>query len=121
MWRLVFWQDYVLSQTWWNYHYSDPYWNDSELLLENIDLAFDEWALRLLSGNLAEGDGPDATGLSGGFPTSVFTRASEYAQGPLDIVSYEGGPSVYTNQIEVVGNQPSTFFLFFSSVGIVLI
>lgn len=84
------------------------YWRDSTALQTNLQLAFDEWTSRLLGGSSATGAGPDANGLSGGFPLSI-TRAAQnttmWGGKTLAVVAYEGGPSVYTNGIDNAGNS----------------
>ncbi len=78
---------------------SDPYWTSSKLA-EQQQATFAEWKKRIFSGSSAAGGGPDATGTGGGFDSSlhdeIFTTFGQH----LPIVSYEGGPSLYSDYLD---------------------
>lgn len=74
----------------------DPYWT-SPKLQEDLAATFVEWKKRIFSGSTLEGGGPDATGTGGGFPASLDALAFNTFAQFLPIVSYEGGPSLYTD------------------------
>jgi hypothetical protein len=74
----------------------DPYW-ESEKLEEDLAATFREWKARIFSGSKLEGGGPDATGTGGGFPASLRDKVTGLFGEPLPLVSYEGGPSLYTD------------------------
>ena len=63
-------------------------------------IAFDEWKRRILAGDSASGSGPDATGIGGGFAASLRTLPNETLGYALPIVAYEGGPSLFTDNID---------------------
>jgi len=76
-----------------------PYWT-GPAFTRHMDEAFAEWRRRLLSGDAREGAGPDAVGVGGGFDPwlkdlaqTTFTRAKP-------VIAYEGGPSIYTDNID---------------------
>ena len=75
---------------------SDPYWTNANVYA-HLDQTFTEWRRRLLSGSAQTGGGPDANGVGGGF--DVWLRAAiTNAFGVMKpLVTYEGGPSIYTN------------------------
>lgn len=75
---------------------SDPYWTNT-LLRAQQAATFREWKSRIFSGSTAAGGGPDATGMGGGFDASLRTTIQSIFGRPLPIVSYEGGPSIYTD------------------------
>lgn len=89
--------------------FSDPYWQ-SALFATHMHLAFTEWKRRILAGDSAAGSGPDATGTSGGFASSLRTLAKETmtaicpqdANAPpcIPLIAYEGGPSIFTDAID---------------------
>lgn len=78
---------------------SDAYWQ-SERYQTQLQTALTEWKRRLLSGNAAEGGGPDATGYSGGFELWVRAHSRAAFGKEIPLVSYEGGPSVYTDYLD---------------------
>jgi hypothetical protein len=66
----------------------------------HLTLAFDEWKRRILAGDAAQGGGPDATGIGGGFSSSLRTLPDQTLGYSLPIIAYEGGPSLYTDTID---------------------
>ncbi|MGZ4808097.1 MAG: fibronectin type III domain-containing protein [Thermoanaerobaculia bacterium] len=79
--------------------FDDPYWT-SPLFETHLQTAFNEWKRRILSGDAASGSGPDATGIGGGFSSSLRTLPNETLGYSLPIVAYEGGPSLFTDNID---------------------
>ncbi len=79
--------------------FDDPYWT-SALFETHKQRAFDEWKRRILAGDSASGSGPDATGIGGGFSSSLRTLPTETLGYPLPIIAYEGGPSLFTNDLD---------------------
>ena len=79
--------------------YDDPYWV-SAAFQTDLRTSFDEWKRRMLAGDAAAGSGPDATGIGGGFPASLRTLPNETLGYALPIVAYEGGPSLFTDDID---------------------
>jgi hypothetical protein len=79
--------------------YDDPYWTGATFQ-SHLKIAFDEWKRRMLAGDAAAGSGPDATGIGGGFPASLRTLPNETLGYSLPIVAYEGGPSLFTDDID---------------------
>ena len=75
---------------------NDPYWTGSNVT-RHLNQTFDEWKRLLLSGATQTGGGPDATGIGGGFDWSLRTSISNAFGSLKPIVSYEGGPSIYTD------------------------
>lgn len=75
---------------------ADPYWTGPAF---SADLAATvaEWKRRIFSGSAAQGAGPDATGLGGGFSDTLAASVRTIFGRTLPIVSYEGGPSLYTD------------------------
>ncbi|HSA20862.1 MAG TPA: hypothetical protein P5076_05385 [Myxococcota bacterium] len=93
-------QDFVYAQPWLDGREGDEgYWTGAEHAAQ-VEAAFDEWMRRPLSGAAQEGAGPDATGIGGGFPESLHVEARTLFPTPKPLVAYEGGPSIYTNQLE---------------------
>ena len=93
-------QDFVFQQAWLDGKEGDEaYWTSQEHD-QQIEEAFDEWTKRLLTGDAQAGDGPDSTGVGGGFPEELHQLALTLFDSPKPLVGYEGGPSIYTNQIE---------------------
>ncbi len=78
---------------------SDPYWN-SPAVLQHLAETFTEWKRRQLSGSTQTGGGPDATGLGGGFDVSLRAAITNAFGALKPIVSYEGGPSIYTDYLD---------------------
>lgn len=82
---------------------NDPYWAGSAV--ENhMDATFSEWKTRILSGATFAGGGPDATGTGGGFSAGLADTIRDTFGHSLPIVSYEGGPSLYTDYYD--GGDP---------------
>jgi hypothetical protein len=79
--------------------FDDPYWSSTQFE-SHLQTAFDEWKRRILAGDSASGSGPDATGIGGGFAASLRTLPNETLGYSLPIVAYEGGPSLFTNEID---------------------
>jgi hypothetical protein len=79
--------------------FNDPYWT-SATFASHLTVAFDEWKRRILSGDAASGSGPDATGIGGGFSSSLRTLPNETLGYALPIIAYEGGPSLFTDNID---------------------
>ena len=79
--------------------FNDPYWT-SPLFATHLRLAFDEWTRRMLAGNSASGSGPDATGIGGGFSATLRTLPNETLGYALPIIAYEGGPSLFTDDLD---------------------
>jgi len=80
--------------------FNDPYWT-SPLFATHLATAFDEWKRRILSGDASSGSGPDATGIGGGFSTSLRALTNTEFGFFLPIIAYEGGPSLFTNEIDL--------------------
>ncbi len=78
---------------------TSQYWN-SETIKRHLNETFDEWNKRLLSGNAREGAGPDAVGIGGGFDIWVRNLAQTVFSSPKPIIAYEGGPSIYTDNLD---------------------
>lgn len=88
--------------------FDDAYW-ESPLFATHMHLAFEEWKRRILAGDSSAGSGPDATGTSGGFASSLRTLAQETlsycpqdtgAPPCLPLIAYEGGPSIFTDSFD---------------------
>jgi len=78
---------------------SDPYWT-SNLLKSHQSAAFREWKRRILSGAASQGGGFDSNGLGGGFDVALRTSVQNIFGRNVPLVSYEGGPSLYTDYID---------------------
>jgi hypothetical protein len=78
---------------------SDPYWTGTNVTA-HIAQTFAEWKRRLLSGATQTGGGPDATGVGGGFDWWLRTSISNAFGMLKPIVSYEGGPSIYSDYLD---------------------
>lgn len=78
---------------------SDPYWT-SAAFERHKDETLAEWRKRMLAGSAAEGGGPDATGLGGGFDAWLHDLARTVFSQPKPLVAYEGGPSLYTDYMD---------------------
>ncbi|HKR66475.1 MAG TPA: hypothetical protein VJZ00_22300 [Thermoanaerobaculia bacterium] len=85
--------------------FNDPYWT-SPTFASHLTTAFNEWKRRILAGDAATGAGPDATGIGGGFDAaalrSIMDARLTYR---LPIVAYEGGPSLFTDNIDSGGTS----------------
>jgi len=79
--------------------FDDPYWS-GPLFASQLTSTFDEWKRRILAGDSASGSGPDATGLGGGFSAALRTLPNETLGESLPIIAYEGGPSLFTDDID---------------------
>lgn len=75
---------------------SDPYWSSPKCAAD-LAATFAEWKRRIFSGSTAQGAGPDATGSAGGFSDDLTSRVRAILGRDLPLVSYEGGPSLYTD------------------------
>lgn len=75
---------------------SDPYWTSTKLQ-QDLSSTFDEWKRRIFSGSTIGGGGFDTTGVQGGFNASLATLVFNTFGRHLPLVSYEGGPSLYTD------------------------
>ncbi len=78
---------------------SDPYWTGA-VIGEQLRATLAEWRRRLLSGDAREGAGPDAVGVGGGFGQYLRDLAQSTFPTPVPIIAYEGGPSLYTDNID---------------------
>lgn len=78
---------------------TNPYWQSAATDRHEAE-ALAEWKQRMLSGDAAEGSGPDATGLGGGFESWVRHNSEQHFGVAIPIVAYEGGPSVYTDNLD---------------------
>ena len=77
---------------------TNAYWTSANLE-RHINETFNEWKRRLLAGDAAEGGGPDAVGLGGGFDRWMTELARTNFAAPKPLVAYEGGPSIYTDYL----------------------
>ncbi len=75
---------------------NDGYWTGSAVL-GHLDQTFQEWKRLLLSGSTQTGAGPDANGIGGGFDIWLRTLAQTTFAARKPLVTYEGGPSIYTD------------------------
>ncbi|HCN27363.1 MAG TPA: hypothetical protein DIT64_00935 [Verrucomicrobiales bacterium] len=75
------------------------YWV-SDAINRHMDELFQEWRRRMLSGSTQTGSGPDATGIGGGFGDGLRALAQTLFAAPKPIVSYEGGPSLFTDELD---------------------
>lgn len=78
---------------------TDPYWSSAALASQQA-ATFAEWKKRIFSGSSLSGGGPDSTGVGGGFDPSLRTDIFTIFGQHLPIVSYEGGPSLYTDYLD---------------------
>ncbi len=76
----------------------DPYWESPEFTA-HLEAALLEWKQRIFSGATLAGGGFDTTGVGGGFPAGLRHKVRERFGRDLPIVSYEGGPSLYTDYL----------------------
>lgn len=79
--------------------YNDPYWS-STAFASDLTTSFEEWKRRMLAGDSVSGTGPDATGIGGGFPASLRTLTTESLGYALPLIAYEGGPSLFTDDLD---------------------
>jgi len=78
---------------------SDPYWA-GDTFNRQLDSSFLEWKKRMLSGSSASGGGFDSTGALGGFSANLITESIETLGFAPKVISYEGGPSLYTDYLD---------------------
>jgi len=78
---------------------SNPYWASAAFARHKAE-TMAEWKRRMLAGSAAEGGGPDATGLGGGFDVWLTDMARTLFSTPKPLVAYEGGPSLYTDYMD---------------------
>lgn len=76
-----------------------PYWSSASFT-RHLNETFTEWKRRIFSGTTLQGGGPDATGEGGGFSAGLATLVLSAFGRPLPLVSYEGGPSIYTDYLD---------------------
>ncbi|MGF1485169.1 MAG: carbohydrate-binding protein [Opitutales bacterium] len=79
---------------------NDPYWSSAQFAADK-QATFDQWNFFVLSGTKygnAGNTGPDNIG---NFPAYVTDVAQERN---LDMIAYEGGPSLYTDALDVGGS-----------------
>lgn len=93
----------------------DPYWS-SPAFEHHMDETFNEWRKRLLSGDAREGAGPDAVGLGGGFDMWLREMARTTFDTPKPIIAYEGGPSIYTNDIDTGDSRDDGLTIFMEAM-----
>jgi hypothetical protein len=86
--------------------FNDAYWS-SALFATHMSATFDEWKRRILAGDSASGSGPDATGIGGGFSSSLRTLPATILGYSLPLIAYEGGPSIFTNDIDLNASNGS--------------
>lgn len=84
--------------------FNDPYWT-SQAFSDHLAAAFREWKRRMLAGDATTGAGPDATGIGGGFSTALRELPQSTLGYALPIIAYEGGPSLFTDQIDTNGGS----------------
>ena len=94
---------------------SDAYWTSARFE-RHLDEAFAEWRRRMLAGNAAQGGGPDATGLGGGFDIWLRQLAQTVFPEPKPLVAYEGGPSLYTDYLDGGDTRDDGITLFVSAL-----
>ena len=79
--------------------YDDAYWT-GPAIQNHLNQTFDEWKRLMLSGSTQTGGGPDATGIGGGFAPWLRDLALNTFTARKPIVTYEGGPSLYTDYMD---------------------
>lgn len=79
--------------------FDDPYWTSARFENDRAT-TFREWTRRILAGDATTGAGPDATAIGGGFSTSLRDLPQSTLGYPLPIIAYEGGPSLFTDDID---------------------
>lgn len=93
-------QDYVDQQGFADGRlFDDAYWS-SPLFATHLTAAFDEWQRRMMAGDAAQGAGPDATGIGGGFSAGLRELTADIFGTALPLVAYEGGPSLFTDHLD---------------------
>lgn len=83
---------------------NDPYWTSAKFD-QDLRQTFLEWKRRIFSGSSAQGGGPDATGIGGGFDDSLRTSILQIFGREVPLVSYEGGPSLYADYYDGGDNR----------------
>lgn len=83
--------------------FDDPYWT-SPLFATHLTTAFDEWKRRMMAGDAVQGAGPDATGIGGGFSAGLHDLTADIFGTPLPVIAYEGGPSLFTDDLDTGGS-----------------
>lgn len=76
-----------------------PYWQSPQFK-EQLEATLLEWKQRIFSGATHAGGGFDTTGIGGGFPTELRLTVREIFGREIPLVSYEGGPSLYTDYLD---------------------
>lgn len=84
--------------------FNDPYWTSQDFA-DDLTIAFREWKRRMLAGDASTGAGPDASGIGGGFSATLRDLPGSTLGYALPIIAYEGGPSLFTNEIDTDGNS----------------
>lgn len=77
----------------------ESYWTSPELAGQQAE-TFAEWRRRIFSGSTQQGGGPDSTGTGGGFSSSLRDNIQLIFGRHIPLVSYEGGPSLYTDSMD---------------------
>lgn len=79
--------------------FNDPYWTSASFENDRAK-TFREWTRRILAGDATTGAGPDATAIGGGFSSSLRDLPQSTLGYRLPIIAYEGGPSLFTDNID---------------------
>lgn len=79
--------------------FNDAYWTSASFENDRAT-TFKEWTRRILAGDATTGAGPDATAIGGGFSSSLRDLPQSTLGYPLPIIAYEGGPSLFTDNID---------------------
>ncbi len=78
---------------------TNGYWTGGAIT-NHLGQTFDQWKRLMLSGATQTGGGPDATGIGGGFDVSLRNMAMTTFTTRKPIVTYEGGPSLYSDYMD---------------------
>ncbi|MDX2111637.1 MAG: thrombospondin type 3 repeat-containing protein [Verrucomicrobiota bacterium] len=78
---------------------NDAYWTSTKFASDQAT-GFNEWKRRIFSGSNSQGGGFDTTGMGGGYDDSVRTMIQTIFGRPVPLVSYEGGPSLYSDYLD---------------------
>ncbi|MFO1481961.1 MAG: hypothetical protein U1F71_01235 [Verrucomicrobiaceae bacterium] len=92
--------------------FDDAYWTGPSIQ-NHLNQTFDQWKRLMLSGSTQTGGGPDATGIGGGFAPWLRDLALTTFTTRKPIVTYEGGPSLYTDYLDagdIRDDGVTTFF-----------
>lgn len=92
--------------------FDNAYWTGAAIQA-HLTQTFDQWKRLMLSGSTQTGGGPDATGIGGGFAPWLRDLALNTFPTRKPIVTYEGGPSLYTDYMDagdVRDDGVTTFF-----------